>query len=221
MTTIQAHSTPNVQLPDAEHRAVSEMLPIHRFTIEQYHRMAELEILSDDERVELLEGIVVDMNPILAPHTYSVERTRKYLERMAPAGWLVRPQQPVSLAASEPQPDVAVVRGDDADFVQRHPQPAEIGLLVEVADTTLRRDRGAKCELYAAAGVPEYWIVNLVDRQVEVYADPQPARGKTAARYQVRHIIRPDAAVSFRLGGKVLGRIDAAELIPPATETAP
>jgi Uma2 family endonuclease len=171
--------------------------------------------------VELLEGIIVDMIPILAPHSYSVERTRKHLDRMAPAGWIVRPQHPVNLAASEPQPDVAVVRGDDADFAQRHPQAAEIGLLVEVSDATLRRDRGAKCELYAAAGVPEYWIVNLVDRQVEVYNDPHSARGSTAARYRSRHIVRPGGAVPFRLDGKILGEIAVADVLPPDTETAP
>jgi Uma2 family endonuclease len=196
----------------------SEPAPVHRFTVKQYYRMAKQGILTPDDRVELLEGIIVDMNAILAPHAYTVERTRKILERMAPSGWIVRAQQPVSLDGSEPQPDVAVDRGSDADFAFRHPRPGEIGLLVEVSDTTLRRDRGSKRAIYAAAGVPEYWIVNLVGRQVEIYLDPQSPGDAAPPSYAAPTILGAGDRVPFRLSGQLLGEIPIADILPPLAE---
>jgi Uma2 family endonuclease len=180
--------------------------------------MAAEGILSDEERVELLDGIIVDMNPILAPHAYSVERTRKLLERISPAGWIVRPQQPISMTGSEPQPDVAVVRDSDADFARRHPRAEEIGLLVEVADTTLRRDRGPKAIVYAVAGVPEYWILNLVDRQLEVFRNPQSPGDSSPLRYAPPTVFSAGEKAPMQLAGQLVGEISVADLLPPLAE---
>lgn len=191
---------------------------LHRFTVEQYHKMIAAGILSADDHVELLEGVVFAMNPILAPHTYSLERTRKALERLAPLGWIVRPQQPVTLAASEPEPDVAVARGTDEDYVERHPLADEIALVIEVGDTTLRRDREFKQAIYASAGLPEYWIINLPERQVEVYTAPAAATETVAAHYRTQMIYPPEARVPCRLGGVLLGEIAVHEILPPIRE---
>jgi Uma2 family endonuclease len=198
-------------VPDASQDPVM----LRRFSVEQYHRMIEAGILGPDDRVELLDGYVVEMNPILAPHAYSVERTRKALERLVPGGWIVRPQQPISLSSSEPAPDVAVVRGRDEDFAARHPRPEEIPLLVEVADTTLRRDRELKLPLYAAAAIYEYWILNLQERQLEVYRQPQSPSGGRAAHYHSREIVAASGSVALDLDGQLLGEIAVIDLLPP------
>jgi Uma2 family endonuclease len=177
--------------------------------------MIETGILSPDDRVELLDGMIVDMNPILAPHTFSVERTRKNLERIVAKGWIVRPQQPISLVGSEPEPDVVVARGADEDYVTRHPRPGEIALVVEVADTTLRRAREVKAAIYAAANLPEYWIVNLVDRQVEVYRHPQPSRDTSPAAYASCRALGQSENVPLELDGAWIGEIDVVQLLPP------
>jgi Uma2 family endonuclease len=161
-----------------------------------------------------LDGLIVDMNPIYAPHASSVEKTRKQLEQLIPRGWVVRVQQPVTLRRSEPQPDVTVARGSDEDFEERHPGPKEIALLVEVADTTLRTDRTTKARIYAAAGVPEYWIVNLVDRQVEVYRDPQPRKKRKAAGYAAQIVTPAEGVLPVTLEGELWGEIAVAHLLP-------
>jgi Uma2 family endonuclease len=109
---------------------------------------------------------------ILPPHAAAVENVRELLREMLPAGWHVRSQQPVTLTASEPEPDAAVVQGHRHDYNARHPGAAEVGLVVEVADSSLATDRGLKARLYAEAGIEIYWIVNLVDRCIEVHTSP-------------------------------------------------
>ena len=198
-------------MPDASQDPVT----LRRFSVEQYHRMIEAGILGPDDRVELLDGYVVEMNPILAPHAYSVERTRKAFERLVPDGWIVRPQQPISLSSSEPEPDVAVVRGRDEDFAARHPRAEEIPLLVEVADTSLRRDQELKLPLYAAAAIYEYWILNLQDRQLERHRDPQSTSGGRAAHYRSPEIVAASGSVSLVLDGQLLGEIAVTDLLPP------
>jgi Uma2 family endonuclease len=185
--------------------AAEETVRVHRFSVEQYYRMAAEGILSPDDRVELLDGVIVDMNPVYAPHVGSVEATRDKLTALLPKGWIVREEKPVSLGGSDPQPDLAVVRGARRDFWRRHPTGSEIGLLVEVADTTVRRDREFKAAIYAAAGVPEYWIVNLVDRQLEVYTKPVPPESDAPARYLSQQVIAADGNVVLRLAGHVVG----------------
>jgi Uma2 family endonuclease len=115
------------------------------------------------------------------------------------------------LAESEPEPDLAVVRGDENTYLHRHPGPADVALLVEVADSTLDRDRADKARIYGQAGVPVYWIVNLVDRQVEVYTSPT---GPTGAGYTSRQDLRPGALVPLALPGLALPGVAVAALLP-------
>jgi Uma2 family endonuclease len=146
-----------------------------RLSVEEYHRMIEAGILGEDERVELLEGVIVAMTPQQPPHARRIEWLAHFLARRLGDHFRVRSQLPLSLGeSSEPEPDVAVVRAGSGSE-ERHPATAL--LVIEVADTSLRKDR-AKASLYARAGVPEYWIVNVKDRVVEVFLEPEPEAGR-------------------------------------------
>lgn len=192
----------------------AESPPLRRFTVEQYHALAEAGVLTTYDRVELLDGLIVDMSPIGPPHAYCVEHVDKdILGSILPKGWHVRMQQPVTLPKSEPQPDIAVVTGKRRDYFKRHPGPSEIGLLIEVADTTLVFDR-KKADIYAAAGIPQYWIINLEDRQVETYRQPRQNGKKTLAKYRSKQVIKENGVLTLRLQGKAIAKISASDLLP-------
>ena len=120
-------------------------------------------------------------------HRVVTELVRKSLEGVVPDGWFVSSQDPITLGASEPEPDVAVVRGALRDYLQQHPTAADVGLVVEVAGVSLQRDQTLKRRIYATAGIPQYWIVNLVDRCIEVYH--QPASANVGAELDCRHFV--------------------------------
>ena len=144
-----------------------------RFSIPEYHRMAQLCILTEDDNIELLEGYLVHHHRPRTPlHDGTLSLVFEYLLSIIPDGWRVRNQSGVTLSDSEPEPDLAIVRIDPADYMQHHPGPADIALVIEVADSSLDGDRADKCRIYARAGIQEYWIVNLVDTQIEVYSSP-------------------------------------------------
>src|SRR5439155_3690378 len=149
--------------------------PVFRLTVEQYHAMIDAGVLTDDDPVELLEGILVFKTPKKPAHRLALRRLVKAIERVLPAGWFVLSKEPITLANGEPEPDAAVIRGSDEDYATRHPCPADVALVVDVADTTLERDRSIKLRSYAGAGIGVYWIVNLLDRTLELYTKPSPA----------------------------------------------
>ncbi len=147
---------------------------MRRWTHEEYYRLAEMGFF-DDERVELLDGRIWKLPPQKTPHFTTVRRTTDVLEALFGAGYEVRPQGPVRLPnGSEPEPDVLVVPGTSSDFIKSHPIATDSLLLVEISDSTLAKDRGSKLIDYARAGIQEYWIVNLVHNQLEVYRQPTP-----------------------------------------------
>jgi Uma2 family endonuclease len=144
---------------------------VRRWTRAEYERLAEVGVLRADERVELIEGEIVEMAPQHGQHTTGILLTEEALRKLFRPGHQIRVQCPLALGDySEPEPDIAVVVGGLRDFRDHH--PASALLVVEVADSTLVFDRDIKGGLYARAGIPEYWIVNLVERQIEVYRDP-------------------------------------------------
>ena len=145
---------------------------IWRLSIEQYHAIIQAGILTDDDSVELLEGWLVFKMPKNPPHRATTRLVRTALENILPAGWYVDSQEPITLSNSEPEPDIVVVRGDTRQYLDRHPGAEDIALIIEVSDTTLQRDRTVKKRIYARAGISVYWIVNLVEEQVEVYSQP-------------------------------------------------
>jgi Uma2 family endonuclease len=144
---------------------------IRRWTRQEYERLIKLRVLHEDEPVELLAGHLVVSEPQRTPHAVAIQLVEDALRPAFGAGWSIRVQLPLALGPdSEPEPDVAVVRGVPRDHLREHPStPA---LVVEVAHDSLRTDRTLKRRLYARAGVQDYWIVNLIDRLVEIYREP-------------------------------------------------
>jgi Uma2 family endonuclease len=185
---------------------------LRRFSVDEYHRMIDAGILDEDDGVELLEGYVVLKMARNPPHDTALQRTRKRIEALVPLGWEVRIQCAVTLPDSEPEPDVAIARGDERTYSTRHPGPADLGLVVEVAESTLAGDRGDKARIYARAGVVCYWIVNLVDRQVEVYTAPTGPAATPA--YAAQQVFAVGASVPLDLDGKALGGIAVADMLP-------
>jgi Uma2 family endonuclease len=186
----------------------------YRFSVEQYHRMIADGLLAADDRVQLLEGEVVRMAPKGPWHVYAVAEVADQLAATLPAGWHIRRQDPITLADSEPEPDVVVTRGTKRRYRNRHPRADEIGLVVEVADATLLVDRHRKAPIYAAAGIAEYWIVNLVDGQVEVNTKPEPAGRRRAARYAKRRVTGEKGTLTVSLDGNSIGTLAVADLLP-------
>ncbi|HBI44630.1 MAG TPA: Uma2 family endonuclease [Planctomycetales bacterium] len=185
--------------------------PIWRMSVERYHEMIEAGILTEDDPVELLEGWLVEKMPKNMPHRKAIRRLRLILERLAPVGWFVDAQEPITTTDSEPEPDLAVIRGDSEDY-SNHPGPQDLALVVEVSDSTLQRDRITKQRIYARAGVSVYWIVNLIDGQVEVYTDPSGPDEKPS--YRQRQDYGPADQVPFLIDGREIGRIAVREVLP-------
>lgn len=184
--------------------------PIARFSVEQYHRMIDSGALGEGDRVELIDGWVVEKMAKGPEHEYATGETQALLQKELPSGWHVRNQAPVTLAESEPEPDLSVVRGERADYKGRHPGPDDVALVVEVADTTLATDRG-KATIYARAAIPEYWIVNLGERTLEVHTDPE-ASGEP--RYSRRRVFHDGDHVRVVIGGRDAGTVTVADLLP-------
>jgi hypothetical protein len=198
--------------PAIEVQAAPRAPSLYRFTVAQYHRMIEAGILNENDRVELLEGWVLQKMAHNPPHDATITRINRRLTRLLPETWLVRIQSAVTTSDSEPEPDLAVVRGPEEVYFRRHPAPADIALLVEVADTTLDTDRGEKRRLYARARVSVYWIVNIPEAQVEVYAQP---RGGRSPAYRRQHTCRGSDTVALTLDGEEIAQIPAQDLLPP------
>jgi Uma2 family endonuclease len=183
----------------------------HRLSVAQFHRMVQTGVLSEDDRVELLEGHLVPKMPPNPPHSNTVTNSGETLTSHLPPGWRVRREQPIVLADSQPEPDVAVVRGDRMTYRTRHPVPADIGVVGEVADTTLDEDRIDKGRIYARANLPVYWIINIVDRQVEVYTDPRP--NDPVPGYATRTDYRAGDTIPLVLDGNLAGQVPVDELL--------
>ncbi len=159
---------------------------LYRITVDEYERMADAGVLTD-RRVELINGWLVRKMTTKPPHVIAVDAAREVIARLLPKGWWLREEKPVRIPDfDEPEPDLSVVRGSRLDYRTRHPGPGDIEFLIEVSDTSLSWDRREKLSAYARAGVPIYWILNLVDRQLEIYSDPTPTG------YQARQIIGAD-----------------------------
>jgi len=187
-------------------------LPVRRFTVQEYEHLAEIGMLTPDDRVELLEGWIVPKmahNPL---HDGTIQIIVNKLRSLLPSGWCDRVQSATSLPDSAPEPDIAIARGDERSFLHRHPNASDIGLVIEVADSSLDRDRDTKARLYARAGVPVYWIVNLIDRQVEVHTDPTGPADEP--EYRRVENVPADADVEFALDGNAIARLNVADLLP-------
>lgn len=164
---------------DTETTAMNETTTIvrrHKVTVEDFHKMGAAGILGASERIELIDGELIDMAPIGTRHAYVVDHLIRLMIRRAGDDKLVRVQNPIQLGHyGEPEPDIVLVR--DQDYSAMHPGPDDVLLLIEVADTTVEYDRGVKVPLYARFNIPEVWLVNIERRCVEVYRQPDSDHG--------------------------------------------
>jgi len=157
--------------PDADLVAPVYGFAIRRFTISEYHRLADSGVLTDDDRVELLEGFISPKMVHSPIHDATVCSTEYLIRPMLSQAWILRIQSAISLATSEPEPDVVIALGPPARYAERHPNGKDIALVIEIAETSLLRDR-RKAIIYASGGVPVYWIVNLSERTLEYFDMP-------------------------------------------------
>lgn len=176
-------------------------LPRKRFTVQQYHQMSEASILAADDHVELIEGEIIEMAPIGSRHAACVDRLNRLLNRRLGEQALIRVQNPLYLGErSEPQPDIAIVQIRADYYETGHPQPQDVLLLVEVADTTLEFDRSIKTSLYANVGIPEVWIVDLSSLAIEIYREPSADGYKSVRRVQRNQTISAQAFPGIDFG---------------------
>src|SRR5213593_666113 len=181
---------------------MAETLHRRRFTVDEYHRMGESGILADDERLELIAGHIVVREPIGARHAGTVDRlTRLWTSRLGERA-IVRVQNPVRFPKedSELQPDVMLLRPRDDFYTTSHPAAADVLLLIEVADTSVRLERRVRIPLYARAGVRETWICDLVSRRLEVHREPAGRRYRA-----VRTLVRGEPLASLAFPDVVVG----------------
>jgi Uma2 family endonuclease len=182
---------------------------VHRITVDEYERIIAAGALENPSGVELIDGSMVDKMGKNAAHGYATKQALKAFESRLPKGWTWRKEEPVRIPAfDEPEPDLAIVRGSDADYEHRIPTAADVALLLEVSGSTLIQDRGKKCSAYARARIPIYWIINLTNRQMEVYSRP----GETG--YKLRKDYLPGQLVPITIGGRKLIPIPVDDLLP-------
>ncbi len=168
-------------------------LETRRWTRREYGRLIETGILHEDEPIELIEGRLIVAEPQNTPHAQAIELAADALRTAFGPGWRIRVQLPIALGPdSEPEPDVSVVAGSPRD--DRADHPSRPALVLEVADTSVRLDRGVKARVYARGGIPEYWIVNLAARVVEVHRHPR-RRSDRHARYATVTLARPGESI--------------------------
>jgi Uma2 family endonuclease len=198
--------------PQEPKHVVADQMPLFRLSIDQYHQMVRSGILGEDDRVELLDGLLVRKMSKNPPHSTATGIVQDVFQAIVPGGWHVRVQDTLTLWDSEPEPDLVVARGQRRDYQNRHPGPADLALLIEVADSSLDRDRVTKKQVYAAAGVPLYWIINLVDQQVEVFTEPTGAAD--LPDYRTLQIYTRGQSVPLMIGEQQIGPILVNDLLP-------
>jgi Uma2 family endonuclease len=182
---------------------------LYRLTLEQYEAMVDSGIFTGRDKVHLINGYLVAKMTQNTPHATADDLCGDRLDRVIPPGWYVRVAKPIRLPteSSAPEPDRCVVRGSIRDYSARHPGPADIALAVAVADSSLDDDR-KQAENYGRAGIPVYWIINLIDRQVEVYSNPGPSG------YQSLEVLVPARVLTVMIDGAEVGEILVADILP-------
>jgi len=177
--------------------------PIRRVSVQEYHRLVDIGFFDEGSGVELLDGYVVEKMSKNPRHATVKRLLAAWLGRNTPAGCLAIFEDPITLVRSEPEPDGALVRGDVVAFQDRHPRASEVLAVFEVADSTLQRDREWKSKIYSEAGIPIYVLINIPDRVLEVYAEPD------AASYRKHRVL--GMGESFELP---FGELATADLMP-------
>ncbi len=212
MSTVQdapiTTATPNATI------TVPEEVRPYLISAATFGRMLDAEVFPDEDRVELWDGQITTKMAKNKPHWLSSNKTYFALTRVLPPGWHAGNENPIGLNQKRvPLPDLILLRGLFDDYIDRDPTPADVGLIVELADSSLRYDTGAKLAGYAEAGIPAYWVVNLVKNVIQTYAEPVP----TERRYVQEAVYTVGQAVLLRLDGTLVAEIPAVDLLPVRT----
>lgn len=182
-------------------------------SVADYHDLGERGILTPEDRVELIDGYLVLKPMQNTPHATTVDRlTEIFVLNLQMQPWRARFQLPASIGMSEPEPDATVVRGNARTFAQRHPRASEIALVLEISDSSLRSDREVKGPIYARAGIPTYWIVNLTEAKVEVYT--QPSGPGDDPKYAERKDFTAVDSIPLILDGQLVASLPVVDLLP-------
>jgi Uma2 family endonuclease len=184
---------------------------LYRLSVAQYHDMLKAGVLKEGEKVELLEGLLVEKMTRNPPHDGCLMALQAELMLRLPAGWMLRIQSAITTSDSEPEPDLIVVKGFPRQYMQVHPVPSNVALVVEVADVSLGFDRPDKLRVYARARLPVYWIVNIPDGCIEVYTQPRGGRSPT---YRQRRDYQPSETIPLVIAGVLAGEIAVRDLLP-------
>lgn len=183
----------------------------HQLTVDQYHQMIRNGILTENDPIELIEGYMVTKMARSPEHDYTIRTLNKRLLRLVPDTYVVSNQCAATLNDSEPEPDFTVARGDEGAYRTHHPGPADTALVIEVSASSLSFDRTDKARVYARAGIPVYWVVNVIDKQIEVFT--QPSGPCDAPAYAQRDVFGVGAAVPVVLDGNTVGTIAVADVV--------
>ena len=185
-------------------------VPIYRLTVAQYEKMVEVGILTKDDRVELWDGWIVPKYSQSPRHAYAASVLRDRLHPMLGDDWWIRIRTAIVCHRSVLEPDIALVR-ENPKFTKRWPRASEAELVIEISDVELPRDRDFKLIRYAAGKIPQMWLVNLIDRRVEVYTKP---RGGKKPGYDHRDDYSPGSFIAVRIERKAMGKIEVNDLLP-------
>ncbi len=190
---------------------------LRRMTVEEYERLAVSGIIPSSNRCHLINGYLVEKMTHNPPHAVADERCGRELLRALPAGWDVRGGKPVRLPtqASMPEPDRCVVRGSIDDYAERHPDPGDIALVVEVSDSTLSEDRELAAWVYGPAGIAAYWIVDVNGRRIEAHTDPGPQG------YRTTSVFTEEQFIPLVIDGREVGRIAVVDMLAPLRPQTP
>ena len=180
------------KLETLEVDAAEVELARRRFTAAEFLRLVEIGVLAEGDRVELIQGDLIEMSPIYITHIATLNRLVWLLSNALGKQVILSVQNPVQLSEDNlPQPDVAIFRFQEEFYSEQHAKPEDILLIIEVADTSLRYDQRVKSKLYGTAGIADYWIVNLPERQIEVYREPRPNGYRTVTTYAPGETLSP------------------------------
>ena len=198
--------------PPSELPRLSPRQGVRKFTVDEYHKLIKEGFFAANEKFELIEGWIVNKMSRNPPHDVAIFLAQTELQAHLPTEWILRVQLAATLGESEPEPDLAIVKAPGRAYSERHPGAADIALVVESSATSLQFDRADKGRVYAAAGIAAYWILNVVDDQVEVYTEPAGSDAK--AGYRVQRIFSGGDPVPLVIVGKQLAEIPARQLLP-------
>ncbi|MGL4621369.1 Uma2 family endonuclease [Chroococcidiopsis sp.] len=170
---------------------------LKRFTLAEYHRLAELGFLGEDDRIELIQGQIIKMSAKGTAHEVCITRLLRELPRLLGDRATLRSQSPlILLPDSAPEADFAIVQNRADDYLSSHPEPADVLLVIEISDSSLSYDQEVKLSLYAEARISDYWIFNLVENHLEVYSEPyQDLQNKFG--YGIKRIVLPNRAIAL------------------------